>query len=216
MAERPVFIPVEQGGLLVREVSFAFAWHPGFAPSQKKKNLAALHEAAAAEGYSPLLEVSSKSDQELGELLSAFNLKLEAGAVETSVESAFQASKVFERGGPFDDLILAGSREAKRDPRLKASGRLIGFRFQGQDYPLSPRTVFYDWLYLNALRRREDWLAQLEGFAGFTDIEFNPKRSLNCQARSCATALALRKRGIFEDALASFEAFWSRLQASEV
>ena len=47
MAERPVFLPVEGGARLVREVPVAFRWHPGFAASQKRKNVAALHAAAA-------------------------------------------------------------------------------------------------------------------------------------------------------------------------
>jgi Aldo/keto reductase family len=31
-----------------------------------------------------------------------------------------------------------------------------------------------------------EWLERLYRYAGFTDIEFNPSKSINCQARSCA------------------------------
>ena len=39
--------------------------------------------------------------------------------------------------------------------------------------------------------------------AGFTDIEFNPKRSINCQARSCATLVTLDARGLLAECLDS-------------
>jgi len=91
---------VEGGARLLREVSVAFRWHPGFAVSQKRRNVAALHEAAAAQGLGPLLEVSSKSEDALGRGLSAFALRLPVAGGEAAVESAFQGSKVFERGGP--------------------------------------------------------------------------------------------------------------------
>src|SRR5712691_6502298 len=113
MAERPVFVPCTTGDQLVKELSFELEWSPGFAPVQKKKNVKALHAAAAANGYSPLLEISSKSDEKLGQRLSAFSLKVKTrGHGMIPLECAFQGSKVFERGGPFTDLYSATSREA--------------------------------------------------------------------------------------------------------
>lgn len=216
MAERPVFVPATEGARLVHEVMVSFKWHAGMAPSQKKKNVAALHSAAAIRGITPLLEISSKSDLELGRRLSAFSLKLKTDLGETTIESAFQGSKVFERGGPFTDLYRASSRDAKRDPRLAESGHLVGFRFDGTDFPLSPSTVFYDWLYLIALWPHREWLKRLASYAGFTDIEFNPSRSINCQARSCAAFVALERRGTLDDAVASFESYRARLQMANI
>jgi hypothetical protein len=207
MAERPVFVPALEGSCLVYEVSIQFAWNPGMAPSQKKKNVAALHAAAAKRHLEPLLEVSSKSEREIGQKLSAFNLKFNVNGHGVPFECVYQGSKVFERGGPFVDLFWVDSRHAKRDPRLQTSGRLIGFQFDGEDYPLSPATLFYDWLYINAIYPHRDWLERLAQCAGFTDIEFNPQRSLNCQARSCATFVALQQRGVLDDAMESFSTF---------
>ena len=216
MAERPVFVPLESGTSLVQEVQVQFTWHSGFAPSQKKKNVVALHERAALIGLDPLLEISSKSDHELGQKLSAFDLKIYVDNMEITLECAFQGSKVFEYGGPFSDLYHVSSREAKRDPRLKDSGRLIGFHFEHEDYPLSPSTIFYDWLYVNALFLHREWLERLQQCAGFTDIEFNPHRSVNCQARSCATFVALEKRGLLDCAIESFGAFHEIVQRASV
>jgi hypothetical protein len=178
------------------------------APSQKKKNVAELHQAAAKRGYEPVLEVSTKSEEKLGQRLSAFNLKVELdeGGV-ISLECAFQGSKVFENGGPFTDIYGAESRDAKRDERLSSSGRLVGFRFEGQDFPLIPKTAFYDWLYIRALYPHREFLQRLHGYAGFTDIEFNPEKSINCQARSCATYVALDRLDLLAACANSSERF---------
>jgi hypothetical protein len=217
MAERPIFIPAPDTPQLVRELSMRLTWHPGFAPSQKKKNIVALHESAARAGYAPLLEVSTKSDEKVGQRLSAFSLKVQSKVLgKLPLESAFQGSKVFERGGPFTDLYEADVRDAKRDPRLKESGRLIGFTFENTAFPLEPKTVFYDWLYITALYEHREWLrGHIFHYAGFTDIEFNPDRSINCQARSCALLVTLMKNDWLDDAASSPDAFIKLLSSRE-
>jgi hypothetical protein len=208
MAERPIFVPSLDGPELVREINFPIVWNPGFAPVQKKKNIKALHDAAALAGYTPLLEISTKSDEKLGQHLSAFHLKVHRDHLgEIPLECAFQGSKLFEKGGPYTDLYEVDARAAKRDPRIQESGRLIGFSFDGLSFPLEPKTVFYDWLYLNAIFPHREWLKRLHQYAGFTDIEFNPGRSINCQARSCALFVTLMKKDILECALGSPESF---------
>jgi hypothetical protein len=209
MAERPVFVPETAGALLVQEVPIRFPWHPGLAPSQKKRNVAELHQAAFARGLTPLLEISSKSDLEVGQKLSAFHLKIDVEGRTTTVECAYQGSKVFENGGPYTDLYWKESREAKRDLRTRESGKLIKFRFEGIDYPITPATVFYDWLYFKALYPHREWLKKREEWAGFTDIEFNPERSINCQARSFAAFISLQRRNLLDDAVSSFYSFCS-------
>jgi hypothetical protein len=204
MAERPIFVPAPDSTELVKEIFFPLKWHSGFAPVQKEKNIAALHDAAAAAGFSPLLEISTKSDKQRGQHLSAFYMKVKNERLgEIPLECAFQGSKVFERGGPFTDLYRMDVREAKRDPRLKESGSLIGFQFDGVSFPLEPKTVFYDWLYITFLYPWREWGQKLFAYAGFTDIEFNPHRSINCQARSCALFLTLMKRDLLDEAVKS-------------
>jgi hypothetical protein len=209
MAERPIFVPAPTQPELVNEIYFQLVWNSGFAPIQKKKNIKALHEAAAQAGYSPLLEVSTKSDERVGRHLSAFHLKVHSDRLgRIPLECAFQGSKVFEKGGPYIDLYKADARVAKRDPRLQNSGRLSGFRFEKSRFPLEPKTIFYDWLYLNAIFTHRAWLEKrLRRFAGFTDIEFNPERSVNCQARSCALFVALMSEHLLDIAVESPRAF---------
>ena len=90
-------------------------------------------------------------------------------------------------------------REAKKDSRLKGSGMLRAFRFDGRDYPLIPRTAFYNWLYVNALLEHPELGEGLMEYDAFTDIEFNPEKSINCQAEAAALFVALARRGLLEE-----------------
>ncbi len=193
MARRPVFIPDLTGPPYFKSIEVEFQWFSGFSRTQSTKTINSLHEAVARQGISPVLEVSSKSALELGVSLSAFELSLTTPRGSAmSVECAYQGSKVFEEGGPFHDLYAISSREAKADPRLRNSGEVRTFDFFGERFPIKPKTAFYDWLYMTALTQKNPPLAEaLQQFRGFSDIAFNPKRSINCQARAVAVYVAL-------------------------
>lgn len=208
MATRPIFLPNDKYvGVLQKDVDFK--WHPGMAASQKKKSIVELHSASKNLGIENVLEISSKSEKELGVSLSAFNLLITTKKFSKSfsVETAFQGSKVFESGGPYTDLFGLDSRAAKKDMRLKESGNLVAFRFFGRDFPLTPRTYFYDWLYINALVQNENYIFSVKNYDGFSDIEFNPKKSINCQAHSAALYRSLKLHGRLSYALATPENF---------
>ena len=190
MAERPVFYVENE---LVKKRFLEFEWFSGFAVSQKQKSIDSLHRAIRNRfpGASAL-EVSTKSKVVFGNRLSAFNLKIDG----YFLENVFQASKVFENGGPYIDLLDRSPKDAKRDERLKISGKLISFRYKECDWPLIPKSVFYDYLYYVAVQQNFslDDLEEFKKYSFFTDIEFNPNRSLNTQARSAALIrLALEK-----------------------
>ena len=210
MAKRPIFIPTIEGSTLVQTKYVEFQWFPGMAISQKQKSIDSLHAAACKSlDIVKVLEVSSKSREKLGVALSAFNLSFITvkNKRTISVECAYQGSKVFERGGPFVDIYNKTSREAKRDERILSSGRLTGFHFYGINWELEPLTAFYDWLYIQALKKQPCVAEQLLKYSAFTDIEFNPERSINCQAYSVALYISLHKRNLLEEATFSKEAF---------
>lgn len=211
MATRPVFLPQKKGKLLISEVSIDFKWNPGMAASQKKKNITALHAAAKSRGFNRLLEISSKSEDEVGRRLSAFSLKLQAGDREIFLECAYQGSKIFRHGGPYTDIFMLLPREAKKDPRLRSSGDLIGFEFEGERFPLFPKNAFYDWLYIRTLFPHRLWINEMISYEGYTDIEFNPAKSINCQARAFAELKALADRGQLEMVGKDFSYFASLL-----
>lgn len=211
MARRPVFIPNYSGALLVQECFFDFTWSSGLAESQKKKNVAALHAAAKRNGIERVLEISSKSDEKIGRRLSAFSLKIEIEGAEYPLESVYQGSKVFDTCGPFPEIFGYEPREAKRYVRGLNSGRLIGFDLEGHRYPLVPKNAFYDWLYIRALAKHVDWINENVSYDAYTDIEFNPEKQVNCQARAFAEYKSLAAKSELEAAVRDFRHFASML-----
>ena len=208
MAQRPVYVP-GKNGCFATTFTPEFTWNGGFAVSQKQKNIDALH--AAFNRRFPdkkVLEISSKSRQELGIKLSAFNLKKYIPSLKKSIplECAFQGGKIFSDGGPYTDLYEATPRDAKRDPRLKSGGRLLSFYFEEKEMPLFPKTAFYDWLYINALMENPELAEQVLEYDAFTDIEFNPEKSINCQAKAAALFVAISDQGLLEQCK-DFETF---------
>lgn len=208
MATRPIFVSDAKEDSFIYEDNIEFKWHPGMAVSQKQKSIDSLHTAAEAKGYNPILEISSKSKNPIGVKLSAFNLKLKiVGDIVTTVETAYQGSKVFTEGGPYIDLYYKNSREAKKDERLYKSGNLIGFDLKGIHWDLIPETSFYDWLYINALIQNEDLAEEILKYKAFTDIEYNPEKQVSCQARSAAYFVSLSKLNLLRDFISSKEDF---------
>lgn len=216
MAVRPVYSPRMDlyPGVIIRNIEFK--WHPGMSKSQKIKSIRSLHESASKDGIGPILEISSKSEDQLGIDLSAFNLMIFSKTKSFSVETAFQSSKVFENGGPYLDLFEKSSFDAKKDHRLKDSGRLIKFLFFNKEFPLVPQTFFYDWLYINAVHKKFDKYLDIITYNGFTDIEFNPKKSINCQAYSAALFVSLYRFDMLEIALRSTDSFLATLKKEYV
>ena len=213
MANRPVFVSIGTAPYRMA-VHVEFEYNRGLAASQKKKNVLAIH--SAFQSMFPqkrVLEISSKSMQEGGQQLSAFHLKKYVPSLGKSIaaENIYQSGKVFRDGGPYTDLLLVSPRDAKRDERLRTSGPLIGFRFEGQDFPLQPQTAFYDYIYIRALMENEELANIVLGYDAFTDVEFGPARSLNCQAQAAALFVSLHRLGM-TDRLHSFEEFLDILQ----
>ena len=197
MASRIVFLPKYEDPWYEEKV-VTFEWVPGMAKSQARKSINNLHEAAQTqlELRNPL-EISTKSNSDLGVSLSAFNLKLDVDTEFVSIESAYQSSKVFKNGGPYRDILNLNSYDAKKDERLKESGELIGFEFEGNEWNVTNSPNFYDYLYIRALIDFED-KKLIQEFDCFTDIAFSQTSlkyknnlSFNCQARSVAIYLGL-------------------------
>lgn len=209
MATRPIFIKTNTKKELFKEENIEFQFFNGFSVTQKAKSIKSLHDASKRSGYKNILEVSTKSDNKLGWQLSAFNLMVDFDIdKKISLECAFQGSKVFENNVQYKDLYFVESIKAKKDERLKNSGNIIGFEFEGEFWENEPKTAFYDYLYIKTLYANyREIIEELIKFDSFTDIEFNPKKSINCQARTCAILVSLVELNLLEDAIKSKNAF---------
>lgn len=189
----------------------SFTYVKGMAFSQKVKNALSFH--ASIQQQFPdarILEISTKSSNELGVALSAFNLLLDG----RPVESVYHSSKVFEDGTCYDFLIDYSPRDAKRFVREngRGDGALKCYRYNGEDISLTPKTLFYDYIYIIALLQSPELSKALCDYDIFTDIEFNEKKGLNCQACACAIYSYMLRTGTVEKymgSMAEFEKIYS-------
>ena len=208
MAYRPVFYGDAFG---YKKHMIDFEFFTGFSLSQKQKSIQSLHNSIIRNFPSRnILEVSSKSLDEIGRQASAFNLNviLKSGK-EFSVEQIFQGSKKFRRGGSQLHLIdQMTSKELKKYiGKLHQVDELVSFECFGQIFPLKPQTFFYNWLYIKSLHKNQFLANQIINYDTFTDIEFNPNKSKNCQAEACSIYVYLYKSNLLDFALSSKENF---------
>ena len=211
-ATRPVFTATEDKTKLFESREITFDWVSGMSINNWQRSIENLHqEYKKGRGIDcSILEVSTKSTDNLGKLLSAFTLKIPLfSGVKVPLECAYQGSKVFENGGPYQDLYFRDPVDAKRDIRLKESGKVIGFKLESESYPILPFNLFYDWLYIIGLRN-SNVIDEINKYDAFTDIVFNPKKSINTQARSVAIAKTLYHRNQFLDIkINEFESYFN-------
>lgn len=208
---RPIFIPAIDSGWF-NEKSIEFEWVPGLAWSQRRKCVDSLHQSATKAGMGKILEISNFSDVDTGRNLSAFNLKMKVDeCVEpVTVEAAYQSSKVFNESGQQSQLLqMTDPVAVKALIRQFEEEKIISFRFEGRDWPTEPLNAFYDFLYIRALRNLIDEKPEVREtlftYDAFTDIAFNPKRSINCQARACAIYVGMDRGGFVVSELLSDE-----------
>ena len=207
MAEKSVFISKPYYPFF-EEIRVQMDWFGGFALSQKRKCETGLHK-NFLNCYPDhrILEVSSSSLNELGCLLSAMNLKKNTAHGMTTVESAFQSSRVYmdmdRQIGSFPEYLFLPGRECKKLVKAMSEG-LHSYRYEYEGYtffaPDFHISLFYDFLYLNALLEKENQVITkelLEGnYSAFTDLATT---SLNSQARSCAIFMGLAEVGLTDE-----------------
>ena len=208
MAYRPVFYGDAFG---YKKHMIDFEFFTGFSLSQKQKSIQSLHNSIIRNFPGrKILEVSSKSLDEIGRQASAFNLNviLKSGK-EFSVEQIFQGSKKFRWSGSQLHLIdQMTSKELKKYiGELHQVDELVSFESFGQIFPLKPQTFFYNWLYINSLHKNQFLANQIINYDTFTDIEFKQNKSKNCQAEACSIYVYLYKSNMLDYALSSKENF---------
>lgn len=215
MAQRPAFSlsPVSSTCHPIQVTYYDFGWSPGMSAAQKRKNVVALHASIRERiPHANPLEVSTKSTLPIGIALSAFNLAVVKNGQPFRVESLYQGSKVFRDGsGPFQDLYGQSPKSVRAAIKPHASSPLMHFAWGMTHWPLEPKLAFYTWLYCTALhhiqnRSLADKLLR-EGFTHFTDIEYNPGRTLNSQSFAVAYYVHLIQSGKADGVLADRESF---------
>lgn len=184
-----------------------FKWEPGMSVSQRRKSCVNLHEVLVKQNGSLPLDISTASTTSLGVSLSAFNLTWK----NKTIECWYQGSKVYENVGPMHHLYNMTSLEAKKFMKNSNLGKLIGFNLEGVDYPMSPQTVFYDWLYLQGMVENFGINLDLKSYEYFTDIQAVIDITA-CQARAVCEYKLLQEHG-FLDKIKDFKSFinWHKI-----
>ena len=202
MATKMCFKVNENKGFDEEIVEFTYV--KGMAFSQKCKNVLSFHSSIQKQFPSAkLLEISTKSYNPLGVALSAFNLTLDG----CPIECLYHSSKVFTDGTDFEFLKTYLPRDAKRYVRENGDRVLKCYRYNGKEISLDTRTLFYDFIYICALMQHPEVSSVLVEYDLFTDIEFNEKKGLNCQARSCAIYSYMLRTGSVDKYMGSMEDF---------
>ncbi|MBE6752769.1 MAG: hypothetical protein E7559_00195 [Ruminococcaceae bacterium] len=217
MAERSVFL-IKNCYPFYEEVIVPFPWFGGFALAQKQRNALSLkmNLEAACPQYN-VCEISSGSLDPVGRSLSAMSLskRMSDGTV-VVMESAFQSSRIYcvpqtgEVIGPFPELLGLDGRACKKTVKEASCGlHSCEYMFDGMSFPTPDfhPSLFYDYLYINALMEPENAEVaenlRRSGYNAFSDLA---TKSLNTQARSCAIYLSLCENGLLEQA-ADYDSF---------
>ena len=177
MAVRPIYISTNIIDNPVIQEDVSFEWVKGMSYSQKCKRRDSMHEAIAnmkVYDMDKVLEISTKSDKEIGINLSALKLTVpfKSGNRDT-VEHIYQMSKVFNK-----------------------DNKIIEFRFNNTVFEKDPYSMYYDYLYMLGVYFNKEYQEELIKYDIFTDIEFNPKKQLNTQARAAAIWNTLYKNNM--------------------
>lgn len=208
MAERSVFVSKTVYPYF-EEVFVDLDWFGGFALSQKRKCEIGLHQNfLKAYPEEKVLEISGASTVRLGARLSAMHLSKRTANGLTSVESAFQSSRIYktdagETIGPFPEYLFLDGHACKKLVKAASKGLISReYRFDGMTF-FAPRhhiSQFYDYLYLNALLEPENEEVRNEllekGYTAFSDLA---TKSLNSQARAAAIFVGLTRAGKIDE-----------------
>jgi hypothetical protein len=200
MAIRSVYF-IKENKVLKDDIEIK--WASGFAFSQKQKNIISLHDAITQKykvSSDQILEVSTKSPLELGKMLSSINLKFRFGEKYYFFESVYQSSKVFSDGllgtihhPEWIELESFAAKKASQSLNLP----LVEFKYDSQSFPLEPKTMFFDWLYINCIHQLNIKFL-IDKYHYFTDIEFNPTRMISTQAHALCLYKHLANNNLVE------------------
>ena len=184
---------------------FEILWVSGLSNQQKQKNVEELHKQISyffGISEDRILEVSTKSQKAIGRMLSTFNLKMQINGKVYPIECIYQSSKVFKSligSYQIKDVLYMSPQKAKKRVSYEDHSNLCAFNYFGKEFLVRPKYLFFDWLYINAVQQKKDLVGEVSKFKYFTDIEFNPEKSISCQARTLVLYLWLIKNNKLAD-----------------
>ena len=164
MAIRPIYISTGNINNPFIQDDIYFKWISGYSYINKCKRRDSLkQEIEKLYDIKKWLEVSTISDKDIGKKLSALNLMITlSNNSKYSVENIYQCSKVYE------------------------NNHIVSFKFKNTEFENTPYGMYYDYIYMVALFQNKEYHKLINNYYLFTDLFFNPNKSLNTQARAVA------------------------------
>ena len=208
MAKRLYFIPKSSyQGLIVEKTVYFPEIRGERAHSMKKTLETMLHVIRAKESGGEILEVSPYGNA-VGKACTPWLLKLKGeDGVAYPVAALYEVAKVYEEGGPYEDLKSKRPDEILGDQRHRQAGSLMGFHFEHEAFTTNPRHKFFDYLYIRALKDREDLHEELLKAEILTDVTYQMSSMYLSPARSVSYFISLYKEGLLDKVLSSSEEF---------
>lgn len=201
-ANRTGFISTKEG---VVERVYNFEWSMGLAVSQLRKSIRSLHNEIRNSGYDKVIEVSTKSEDEVGRKLSPFNLMVNIEGEILPVESVYHGSKVFNDNG---NMVRISECEYMKPCKIKQFIRetigvrnlkLVEFNIKGKKrFDLSSKGMCFDYIHILGASQNEELGNEIMKYDCFTDLMFKRENGIGCQARSCAMYKYLRTSGLVD------------------
>ena len=163
-----------------------------FTPLERPPFVTEHHHPAGPPAGLRVLEISSRSQDQLGQRLSAMHLRAAGpdGDRGLPVESVYQAAKCYGAGGPDERPSRNGFDAKRHDRERQSAGPLRGFHHRGTFWPAASGSAFYDRLWIQAAAAAGA-RGELTRYDAYTDQFHRPGRTLACQARSAAMLVGL-------------------------
>lgn len=201
-ANRIGFISTAYG---IEERNYNFEWFMGCSVAQLRRSIRALHKEIRNSGYGKIIEVSTKSEDEIGRKLSPLNLMVCIDDESLPMESYYQGSKVFDDNGckiklsECEHILPWKTKQFIRETVKERNLKLVEFDFKGNKFDLSSKGMCFDYIYILGLIQNESLGDYIMNYEVFTDLMFKKETGIGCQARSCALYKYLRTNGLLEN-----------------
>lgn len=197
-----------------------FRWQSGWNRQAKQMSAHNLHQGFLNKHpQAKLLEISSVGKNKIGVQTSAMHLNvytsnpakhgLRTSTVNSNgkpygkfkVENVFQAGKVFQGQTPEQHqqstqrILNMNPVQAKHTTKaMNSRSQLKGFKMFGHQFPLQPKTDYYDYVYMHGLAQHPKLGKQIASHNAFSDFFAVPGKTINTQSKSCTLFTSLVKK----------------------
>lgn len=156
--------------------------------------------------YVPL-DVSHRTDYDLGHDLNENILKVTVGKRSTSIRSMIRNATIYHGEKHYEDFVETVETDGVKKKRRTKVTRPIRFEYKNCVFSLEQKQSLADAIVFDALQSHPELVEKLKdgGYNVFSDRSYSPEKSDFCVANSLALYVALSEEGSLDDYLSDFE-----------